>query len=295
MVTLLQQIVNGLSAGATYAVFAIGFTLVFGVLNVLNMAQGAIFMWGAFLGLASVIHLHLPLPLALLPAMLGSGALGVAAELAIFRPLRLRSAHRWMGLVASLALARILVAAAQEVFGTQVVRYPDSPALAHALMVGGVRVQVLQLAIAAIALLLMLGLAALLDRTRTGRAIRTVAFDPRVAQLVGISVDRATLATFFLSGALAGAAGVLLGALFNAVSPFMGESILLKGLTVLILGGLGNVPGAMAGGFLLGVIEVLSVGYVSSAFRDAIGFGLVFLILLVRPAGLFGRAEAARA
>jgi len=239
--------------------------------------------------------MHLPLPAALAVAMISSGLLGVLTELLVFRPLRRKDAHRWMGLVASLALARILVALAQEVFGTQVVRYPEIPSLAVAWDIGGVRLQLLQLVISGIAVALMIALALLLQRSRVGRAIRTVAFNPKVAQMVGISVNATTLATFFLSGALAGAAGVLLGLLFNAVSPFMGEMVLLKGLTVLILGGLGNVPGAMAGGFILGVVEVFSIGYVSSAFRDAIGFGLVFIILLVKPAGLFGRSEEARA
>ncbi|MDB5579436.1 MAG: branched-chain amino acid transporter permease [Bradyrhizobium sp.] len=294
MSTFLQQVVNGISLGSTYAVFAMGCTLIFGVLNIVNMAQGAFFMGGAYFGLEAA-RMGLPAPLALLLALIGGGILGVAAELIVFRTLRVRGGHRWMGLVASLALARMMVGAAQEIFGTQVQRYPASDLLALAWDVGGVRIQLLQIVILVASVVLMALLALTLQRSSTGRAIRTVAFSEDVARIVGVPVGRTILTTFFLAGALAGAAGMLLGNLFNVVSPFMGEQMLVKGLTVIILGGLGNVPGAVAGGFLLGLIEVFSVAYVSSSFRDAIGFGLIFLILLVKPTGLFSRFEERRA
>lgn len=294
MSTFLQQVVNGISLGATYAVFAMGCTLIFGVLNIVNMAQGAFFMGGAYLGLEAA-RMGLPTPLALLVALVGGGVLGVLAELIVFRTLRARGGHRWMGLVASLALARLLVGVAQEIFGTQVQRYPSVDLLTLAWNVGGVRIQLLQVLILGVSIGLMALLALTLQRSSVGRAIRTVAFSEDVAKIVGVPVGRTILATFFLAGALAGAAGLLLGMLFNVVSPFMGEHMLVKGLTVIILGGLGNVPGAVAGGFLLGLIEVFSVAYVSSSFRDAIGFGLIFLILLVKPTGLFSRFEERRA
>jgi branched-chain amino acid transport system permease protein len=271
-----------------------GCTLIFGVLNIVNMAQGAFFMGGAYFGLAAA-RMGLPAPLALFIALVGGGALGMLADLVVFRTLRARGGHRWMGLVASLALARMMVGIAQEIFGTQVQRYPPSTLLSVAWEVGGVRIQLLQIVILVVSVVLMALLAITLQRSSTGRAIRTVAFSEDVARIVGVPVGRTILATFFLAGALAGAAGMLLGNLFNVVSPFMGEQILVKGLTVIILGGLGNVPGAVAGGFLLGLIEVFSVAYVSSSFRDAIGFGLIFLILLVKPTGLFSRFEERRA
>jgi branched-chain amino acid transport system permease protein len=287
-------VVNGISLGSTYAVFAMGCTLIFGVLNIVNMAQGAFFMGGAYFGLEAA-RIGLPAPAALLVALLGGGALGMLADLIVFRTLRARGGHRWMGLVASLALARMMVGIAQEIFGTQVQRYPPSTFLNVAWEVGGVRIQLLQIVILVVSVVLMASLAITLQRSSTGRAIRTVAFSEDVARIVGVPVGRTILVTFFLAGALAGAAGMLLGNLFNVVSPFMGEQILVKGLTVIILGGLGNVPGAVAGGFLLGLIEVFSVGYVSSSFRDAIGFGLIFLILLVKPTGLFSRFEERQA
>ncbi len=200
-----------------------------------------------------------------------------------------------MGLVASLALARMMVGLAQEIFGTQVQRYPASDLMQISWEIADVRIQLLQVVLLVVSLLLMALLAFVLQRSSIGRAIRTVAFSEDVARIVGVPVGRTILATFFLAGALAGAAGMLLGNLFNVVSPFMGEQMLVKGLTVIILGGLGNVPGAVAGGFLLGLIEVFSVAYVSSSFRDAIGFGLIFVILLVKPNGLFSGFEARRA
>ncbi|RZN31959.1 branched-chain amino acid ABC transporter permease [Bradyrhizobium sp. Leo121] len=294
MSTFLQQLVNGISLGSTYAVFAMGCTLIFGVLNIVNMAQGAFFMGGAYFGLEAA-RLGLPAPLALAVALAGGGLLGMLSELVIFRTLRARGGHRWMGLVASLALARMMVGLAQEIFGTQVQRYPASDLMQISWEIADVRIQLLQVVLLVVSLLLMALLAFVLQRSSIGRAIRTVAFSEDVARIVGVPVGRTILATFFLAGALAGAAGMLLGNLFNVVSPFMGEQMLVKGLTVIILGGLGNVPGAVAGGFLLGLIEVFSVAYVSSSFRDAIGFGLIFVILLVKPNGLFSGFEERRA
>jgi branched-chain amino acid transport system permease protein len=292
---LLQQLVNGVSLGAIYAVFAIGFTLVFGVMNVLNLSQGAVFMWGAYVGLETVRTLALPLPFAILVAAIAAGLLGVLSEVLVFRPLQRRGAHRWMGMVGGLALARILIGLAQEVFGTQVVRYPDNALAGAALKLLGARLQLLQIVAIGAALIMVIVLAGLLRYTNLGRAIRTVAFSEDVARLVGVPVDLIRLTTFFVSGALAGGAGVLWSLLFQSVSPFMGDGILLKGLTVLILGGLGNVMGALVGGLLLGLVEVASVVAVGSGCRDAVGFGLVLLILLTRPTGLFATRETIRA
>ncbi len=292
---LAQQTINGLALGATYAVFAVGFTLLFGVLNVLNLAQGAVLMVGAFTGLELTLVLGWPLLPAFIGAMLVSGVVSVLSEVAVFGPLERRGAHRWMGLVASLALARLLVGVVQETLGTQVRRFPAEPWMTASWQLGGVQVQGLQIIVILTALILMLALAFLLRRTRSGRAIRTIAFKPSVARLVGVPVVRLRLITYFITGALAGAAGVQLGVLYNAVSPFMGEQILLKGLTVLILGGLGHVPGAAIGGVVLGLTEVYSVSYLQSSLRDAIAFGVIFLILIFRPSGLFGTTTRQRA
>lgn len=242
-----------------------------------------------------VRSLALPLPLAILAAAVAAGLLGVLSELLVFRPLQRRGANRWMGMVGSLALARILIGLAQEIFGTQVVRYPDNALAGAAIDLFGARLQLLQIVAIAVAFTMVIALAALLRFTNLGRAIRTVAFGESVARLVGIPVDRVRLATFFVSGALAGGAGVLWSLLFQSVSPFMGDGILLKGLTVMILGGLGSIVGALVGGLLLGLVEVASIVAVGSGYRDAVGFGLVLLILVTRPTGLFATRETKRA
>ncbi|ALM82828.1 branched-chain amino acid ABC transporter permease [Bordetella sp. N] len=295
MQVFLQQTLNGFTLGATYAVFAVGFTLLFGVLNVLNLAQGSLLMVGAFSGLELTLALNWPLLPAFLAAMAISGAIAVISEVAVFGPLEKRGANRWMALVASLALSRLLIAIVQETFGTQVRRFPASAWTGGVWQVGGITVQGLQLVVIVSALLLMAALAWLLARTRTGFAIRTMAFKPSVAQLVGVPVRRLRLLTYFLTGAMAGAAGVQLGILYNAVSPFMGENILLKGLSALILGGLGNVPGAALGGLSLGLAEVYSIAYLQSSLRDAVAFGAIFAVLIFRPQGLFGRSTRQRA
>lgn len=295
MDVFLQQTLNGLTLGATYAVFAVGFTLLFGVLNVLNLAQGSLLMVGAFSGLELTLVAGWPLLPAFLAAMLISGLIALISELAVFGPLERRGANRWMGLVASLALSRLLIAVVQETFGTQVRRFPANAWTDAVWQLGPLRVQGLQLIVILTALLLMGALAWLLNRTRTGFAIRTMAFKPSVAQLVGVPVKRLRLFTYFLTGAIAGAAGVQLGILYNAVSPFMGENILLKGLSALILGGLGNVPGAALGGLFLGLTEVYSIGYLQSSLRDAVAFGAIFAVLIFRPQGLFGTSTRQRA
>lgn len=295
MEIFLQQTLNGLALGATYAVFAVGFTLLFGVLNVLNFAQGALVMVGGVAGVELTLVAGWPLVPAFFAAMVISGLTSVVSQLAIFGPLEKRGANRWMGLVASLALARLLVAIVQEVFGTQVRRFPVYSWMDVAWNVGGVRVQMLQVFVIVSALVLMLVLAYFLRRTRTGRAVTTMAFSPDVARLVGVPAARLRLLVYFVTGALAGAAGVQLGVLYNAVSPFMGENILLKGLSALILGGLGHVPGAAIGGLVLGLTEVYSVGYLQSSLRDAFAFGAIFVLLILRPSGLFGRATRQRA
>lgn len=294
MDVLLQQSVNGIALGATYAVFAVGFTLLFGVLNVLNLAQGAVLMVGSLFGL-HLAAAGLPLWAATLLAMAGAALVSAAIGALVFRPLERRGAHRWMGLVASLAAARLLVGLAQETSGTQMLRYPPVPALDGALPLAGARVGFLQLAVVGSALALMAGLALLLRRSRTGRALRALAFSPTVARLVGVRVEALTLLTWALTGALAAAAGVQLGLLYGAVSPFMGDAALLRGLTVLILGGLGSVPGAALAGFVLGLVETWTVAYLSSSFRDAVGFAAVFAVLALRPEGLFGRPPERRA
>lgn len=290
-----QQLVNALWLGSVYALFALGYTLVFGVLDILNLAHGAVFMWGAFFGLLAVTKLGLPIWAALPLAMLGSGLLGIVLDRVAFRPLRRRNAPQLAAIISSIGASTILVSLAQGSFGAQVSRFPFETLPSQVYTLGSVRVTLIQLIVFAASVILMVALLLFMRRSRSGKAMRAVAYSGRISSLLGIDVDRVVLVTFFVSSALAGAAGVFLGLAFSAISPFMGAPIELKGLAVIILGGLGNVPGAILAGFLLAITEVFGVAYVSSDFREAIAFTVLILVLLIRPAGLLGVTVERRA
>jgi branched-chain amino acid transport system permease protein len=286
-----QQVVNAIWLGAVYSLFSLGYTLVFGVLEILNLAHPSLYMWGAFIGLISVNLLGLPIWLALPVAMLFSGLLGVLLDRVAFKPLRVRNAPHLATLISSIGASIVLISTAQGVFSAQVSRFPFDVFPVHVFKIGPVSVTLLQVTILAVSIGIMLFLRWLLMGTRQGQAMRAVAFNPVTAARLGIRVDQVIMQTFFIAGALAGAAGVLLGLAFNSISPFMGGPMNLKGLTVIVLGGLGNIEGAVLGGFILAFSEVMSVAYLSSDLRDAVSFVLLFLILLVRPNGLLGRSS----
>jgi len=284
-----QQIINGLFLGSIYALFALGYTLVFGVLDILNLAHAAVFMLASFVALALVghgVHILLALPL----AVLFSGLLGVLLERVAFRPLRGRADSNISGLISSLAMATVFEAVALEIWGPNISRFPfDTVPESQIALFGGV-VSKLQLSIIAVAVLLFLALTWLVKATRLGREVRAVAESPRAARILGVDVDRAIAASFFISSALGGAAGVLFGLAFNSISPDMGRSVELKGLAVIILGGMGSMPGAVIAGFALGLTEVFVVAYLGASWRDAVSFAGLFLVLVLRPRGLLGTA-----
>jgi branched-chain amino acid transport system permease protein len=283
-----QQVINGLFLGSIYALFALGYTLVFGVLDILNLAHAAVFMLAAFVALTLVgsagLHILVALPLAVVFA----GVLGLVLERLAFRPLRGRADSNISGLISSLAMAAIFEAVAHEVWGPNISRFPFGTLPdEHIRVIGGV-VSRLQLTIIGVALALFLALWWLVQRTRLGREVRAVAESPRAARILGVNVDRAIAAAFFVSSALGGAAGVLFGLAFNSVSPDMGRTIELKGLAVIILGGMGSMTGAVLAGFALGLVEVFVVAHLGGSYRDAVSFAALFLILVLRPRGLLG-------
>jgi branched-chain amino acid transport system permease protein len=290
-----QQAINGIFLGSIYALFAVGYTLVFGVLDILNLAHQAVFMLCAFVALALVSSLRLPIIVALPLATVAGGLVGLFLERIAFRPLRGRADSNISGLISSLAVATIFESIALQAFGPDVSRFPFGTFPDKPLHLGGATVSALQITIVAIAVALMAALTALLSATRLGRQIRAVAENPRAARILGIDVDRVIAWSFFISSALGGAAGVLFGLAFNSVSPDVGRSIELKGLAVIILGGMGSVFGAVVAGFALGIVEVFTVAQIGSSYRDAVSFGILFLILLVRPRGLFGHAATREA
>ncbi|HLW46673.1 MAG TPA: branched-chain amino acid ABC transporter permease [bacterium] len=296
MAVFLQQLVNGVSLGSVYALFALGFTLVFGVLEIINLAHPAVLAIGALLAYSLLAGAKTGLAVALAGACAGAGLLGVLIDRVAFRPLRLRGASRLSSLITSIGVALILVNLAQIVWGTEPLSYPPAAVPLRFFTAGTVTVSLLQLLVLALVVALMIGLRALLLRTRLGLAIRAVAENPQTASLLGMPFDRVVAFTFFLSSALGGVAGVLVGMLFQgSVSPFMGTTYGLKGLAAIILGGMGDVTGAVLGGLAMGVGEVMIVQYLNSSYRDAVAFGLLFMVLVLRPTGLLGQQRGREA
>ncbi|MBI4912565.1 MAG: branched-chain amino acid ABC transporter permease [Acidobacteria bacterium] len=284
-----QQLLNALTLGSVYALFALGFTLVFGVLAVINLSHGAVFMVGSYAALTLVTRLHLPLGIALPAAMALSGCLGMAIDVLILKPLRARNAPHLIPMIATIGVAIMLSSAAQGIFGAEILRFPEGTIPAGEFTLGEVHVRALELSIVGISFGLMAVLFLAIRRTQLGRALRAIAESPRSASLLGINVEGLFHATSFVAAALGGVAGVLIGLNFNAITPLMGQPILHKGIAVIILGGMGDIRGALLAGLFLGFAEVMSKAYLSSQMGDAVAFGLLFLILLVRPSGLFGR------
>lgn len=283
-----QQLLNGLVLGGVYALFALGFTLIFGIHRIMNMAHGAVFMTGAFIGLYTV-RAGMPLWFALPVAMVAAGLVSILIEVIAFKPLRkLALADAELAsIISSIGAGLIVLSIGQYVSKTETMRFPFGTVPPDAIVVLGLRVTMLQLLMLGVAILGVGLLAFYLYRTAQGRQIRAVAGNYRAAQLLGVNPNAIFYQTFFLSGALAGAAGVMVGLAFNAVQFLMGEPFLLKAFVAIIIGGLGSVPGALVGGLLLGLLQSMSAAYLPSLLVDAVIFMLLFVILMVRPDGLF--------
>lgn len=283
----LQQVVNGLTLGSTYAIIALGYTLIFGVLNIVNMAHGEIFMIGAFVGLMLVMKFNAGIFTALAGAMAAGVILGYLLERVALRPLRRRKVSHLAPLISTIGVSIFLESLALKVFGPQAQSFP--PLLSGQLFeLGTLKISMIQVVILGISFALMVALRFWLDKTKSGKSIRATAENIETAGLLGINTGRVIVMTVMLASGLGAVAGVLVGLAFNAVEPTMGISMGFKGLAVLILGGLGNITGAMAGGLLLGVAEVFSVAYGESSYREAVAFGLIMVLLFIRPQGLFG-------
>jgi len=293
-----QQLINGLTLGGIYALIALGYSMVYGVLQLLNFAHGDVYMVGAFIGYGvlvtlvpetgPIIHPVIIILLMMLIAMLGCGVLGVAIERFAYRPLR--NAPRLAPLITALGVSFFLQSAAQLTLTAKFRTYETQALIPRTLGLdlGDVRLSAVRGMVIVSAILLMVVLQYLVRRTRLGKAMRAVAIDKEAAAMMGIDVDQVIVATFFIGSALAGAAGVLTGIVFTRVWHFMGFAAGLKGFTAAVLGGIGNIPGAMLGGFLLGLTESFAVGYISSTYKDVIAFVVLILVLLIRPSGLLG-------
>jgi branched-chain amino acid transport system permease protein len=292
---LAQQLVNGIISGATYALFALGFTLMFGVLNVVNLTYGVYFSTGALIALYATRHFAAPILIALPLAAIATGLIAVVIDGLLLTPLRRKKAPELASLMVTLGATLLLYSLMTAVIGTDIQRFPAAAIDPSAIEIGSVRISRSQILIVGTAFAMVALLLALMRGTRLGLAIRALAENPDVARLMGVDVTLVTFFVSFVSGTLGAAAGILIGLNYNAIQPYMGEAMMLKGFAVIIIGGLGDIRGALIAGLILGLLEGLTAGYVASTLKDAVGFLLLVLTLWFRPVGLFGRAAAKRA
>lgn len=294
MTEFFQHIINGLGLGAIYALIALGYTMVFGILQLINFAHSDVYMIGAFIGFYSARHLGLAqnpgffsLLAALALAMAGCAALGYCIERFAYRPLR--KAPRINVLITAIGVSLFLEFGGQIVFGADPKFFPTLYPTGEALMLGELNINRIQLLVFVISLVLMLALRFIVFKTKAGRAMRAVSHNHATAALMGIPVDRTISITFMLGSALAGAAGILVGLTYPKIEPLMGVMFGLKAFVAAVVGGIGNVLGAVVGALIMGVAESMVIAYWASTYRDALAFGILILILLFKPSGLFGK------
>jgi branched-chain amino acid transport system permease protein len=297
---LTQQVLNAIFIGSIYALFAVGYTLVFGVLDVLNLAHSAVFMLGAVITYSLVVLHGMPLLPAAVIAVLACGLLGLLIEFVALRPLRRRNAPPISALISTIGLALIFVAIVEQATpgtffswlwqdGANSVRFPAGTVPDPTYHLAGLTIEGTKLGILVTTVILMLVLGYVMRFTQVGRALRAVAENRRAATLLGINVDRIFASTLFVSSALGGLAGLLFGLAISDISPYIGrDQVELKGLAVIVLGGMGSIPGAVLGGYLLGLIEVFALVRFGGNVEAGVAFAALFLMLVVRPQGLFG-------
>jgi branched-chain amino acid transport system permease protein len=283
------QLLNGIFSGSIYALVALGYTLIFGVLDILNLAHAAIFMMGAMVSWWLVSAQGWDLLLAFPAAMLVAGLLGILLDRIAFLRLRKRGAGHLSPLISSIAMSLVFVGLARAMYGDDRRQFPNEAFPRVYFDIGNLRIRLLDIIILVVSLGLMFALTWLVNKSSLGRSMRAVAENPRAAALLGVNIDSVIVQTFFIASALGGAAGILYGMSLNSIEPTMGNQVELKGLSIIILGGMGSIPGAVIAGFLIGMIEVLSVVFGGSQLRDAFVFAALFLVLLLRPQGIFGQ------
>lgn len=288
MAYLIQQLINGLQLGFVYALIALGYTMVYGIVRLINFAHGDVFMIGAYLGFYLLGRFKLLFPLAIFGAMLGTTILGITIEKIAYKPLR--SAPRIAALITALGVSLFLeyFSSLKFVFGPNYLAYPRPfPIINYNL--GKITISNIQLIVFGVALALMILLSVFVTKTKTGMAMRAVSFDKETAQLMGIDINRIISITFGLGSALAGAGGVLYALAYPQINPFMGIMPGLKAFVAAVLGGIGIIPGAMLGALIMGIAEVLTAAFISSTLRDAVAFSILIAVLLIKPTGILGK------
>ncbi|HHV58960.1 MAG TPA: branched-chain amino acid ABC transporter permease [Clostridiaceae bacterium] len=288
MEQFMQQVVNGISLGSIYALIALGYTMVYGIIKLINFAHGDVYMFGAYIGYFCMTTLKLDVLPSLLIAMVCSTILGVAIEKIAYKPLR--NATRIAVLITAIGVSLLIEYGTMFFMKAGVRTYPPMTGLmAQKFHIKGLVITMQQVLIVIITIILMVLLQFIVKKTRVGKAMRAVSLDRDAAELMGINVDTTISFTFAIGSALAGAAGILVGLYYNSINPLMGVMPGLKAFIAAVFGGIGIIPGAMVGGYVIGVVEVFVSGYLNSMYRDAIVFAILILILIVKPSGLFGR------
>lgn len=283
---MLQQLVNGLILGSVYALLALGYTMVYGIIKLINFAHGDIYMMGAFMGYFLINSLQLNFFVALILSMAGTAILGVIIEFLAYRPLR--NSTRISVLITAIGVSFLLEYGMVYLVGANTRAFPQAIQTVR-YDLGPISLTNIQLLILGVSLVLMVLLQLIVKKTKMGKAMRAVSVDSDAAQLMGINVNRTISFTFALGSALAGAAGVLIALYYNSLEPLMGVTPGLKSFVAAVLGGIGIIPGAALGGFVIGLLETFATALGMSDFRDAIVYGILLLILIVRPAGILGK------
>lgn len=282
----LQQIVNGLSLGSTYALIALGYTMVYGIIKLINFAHGDIYMLGAYIGFAVITKLGLGFFPALIIAMVLCAIIGILTERIAYKPLR--NSPRIALLITAIGVSFFMEYIMVYFVGANVRAFPDViPKTQYYL--GNVVINLQQIVILCTTIALMVLLQFIVHKTKIGKAMRAVSADRDAAELMGINVNRTISATFAIGSALAGAGGVMVGMFYNSINPLMGMLPGIKAFVAAVFGGIGIIPGAMIGGFGIGLIETLVSGYGSSMYKDAVVFAILILVLIFKPAGLLGK------
>lgn len=287
LVEFLQQLINGLSLGSVYALIALGYTMVYGIIGLINFAHCDIYMVGAYIGFFVSTDLHLPFVPTLIVAMLGSALAGVLVERFAYKPL-LRKASSISLLITAMGVSLLLENGFNAVFGGSPRSYPHNILTQKSISLGPVRTDSLHLIILLTSVVLMVLLQIVIYKTKIGKAMRATSADKDAAALMGINVNATISATFAIGSALAGAAGVLVGILYNSIDPYMGIQPGIKAFTAAVFGGIGLIPGAFLGGLILGVIETFVTAWYSP-LSGAIGFIVLIVILIIKPSGLLGK------
>ncbi|QKQ77075.1 branched-chain amino acid ABC transporter permease [Nostoc sp. TCL240-02] len=304
----LQQFLNGLSIGSIYAIFALGYTLVYSILGIINLAHGAIFTLGAYFTYAlmggnfgfngllanAVLPIKLPFAIALILGSTLAGLIGVVMERVAFQPLRRQGSDPLLTVVSSLGVAVVIVNLIQYLVGAESYTYPADtygnlpPSINFGTPEKEIPIRTVQIIIFAVSVAIVAIITYFINRTKYGKAMQAIAEDPTTASLLGINSDRFIILTFFISSFLAGLAGTLVASSVSIAGPYFGIAFGLRGLAVIVLGGLGSIPGAVLGGLLIGLVEAF-VPAEYSGYKEAVAYGILFIMLLVRPQGLLGR------